>query len=71
MQLTNSTDDNLIRTSDVRARYGGVSHMWVERRLADDPNFPRPVYIAKRRFWRLGDLVNWERGLPVRQTIAA
>jgi hypothetical protein len=55
------TDDTLIRAADVRKRYGGVSHMWIERRLADDPNFPKPLYISKRRFWRLGDLVAWER----------
>jgi hypothetical protein len=55
------TDDTLIRTGDLRKRYGNCSHMWVERRLADDPNFPRPLYISRRRFWRLGDLVAWER----------
>jgi predicted DNA-binding transcriptional regulator AlpA len=54
-------DDVLVREADVRKRYGGVSSMWIYRRLADDPNFPRPIYIAKRRFWRLGDLVAWER----------
>jgi hypothetical protein len=58
------TADTLLRTAHVRKRYGDVSHMWVERRLADDPNFPKPMYIAKRRFWRLGDLVQWERSLP-------
>jgi hypothetical protein len=59
--------DTLVRTADVRKRYGGVSHMWVERRLSDDASFPKPLYIAKRRFWRLGDLVAWERGLAARQ----
>lgn len=61
-----SADDTLLRTTHVRARYGSVSHMWIERRLADDPNFPRPLYIAKRRFWRLADLINWERTLAAR-----
>lgn len=64
-------DDTLLRTAHVRARYGNVSHMWVERRLADDPKFPKPLYIAKRRFWRLGDLVQWERTLATRETVAA
>jgi hypothetical protein len=59
--ITMDADDTLLPTAKVRSRYGGVSAMWVERRLADDPNFPKPIYIAKRRFWRLGDLVAWER----------
>ncbi|MFK4382517.1 hypothetical protein [Bradyrhizobium sp. USDA 223] len=64
-----SADDPnaLIPTAQVRARYGGVSHMWVERRLKDDPDFPRPLYIAKRRFWRLGELAAWERSVAARR----
>ena len=54
-------DDQHISTAQLRQRYGGVSHMWPERRLADDPDFPKPTYIAKRRYWRLGDLIAWER----------
>lgn len=62
----------LIRTSQLRARYGGVSHMWVERRLKDDPTFPRPIYIARLRFWRLGELAAWERDVAARrQPVAA
>lgn len=63
MHSTDQSADSLLRTAHVRKRYGDVSHMWVERRLADDPNFPRPIYIAKRRFWRLGALIQWENGL--------
>jgi hypothetical protein len=70
MHPNQSTDDTLLRTAHVRARYGDVSHMWVERRLADDPNFPKPLYIAKRRFWRLGDLLRWERELVARGAAA-
>jgi predicted DNA-binding transcriptional regulator AlpA len=55
-----SEDDVLMRTADLRKRYGGVSAMWVERRLSDDPTFPKPIYIASRRFWRLAQLVAWE-----------
>ena len=64
------SNDTLLRAGDVRARYGNVSHMWLVRRLADDPDFPRPVYIAKRRFWRLGELVTWERVLASRPVAA-
>lgn len=67
---TANDDDTLIPTAQVRARYGGVSHMWIERRLADDPLFPRPLYIAKRRYWRVAELSAWER-IAARQRVAA
>jgi hypothetical protein len=59
--MGNEADNTLMTTAMVRARYGNVSHMWIERRLNDDSEFPKPLYIAKRRFWYLNDLVAWER----------
>jgi hypothetical protein len=56
-----SEHDVLIPSAKVRKRYGDVSAMWIERRLTSDPTFPRPLYIAKRRFRRLAQLVAWER----------
>ena len=54
----------LIPAADVRRRYGGVSHMWLERRLANPRSgFPRPLYIGPRRYWRLAELVAWEQTL--------
>jgi predicted DNA-binding transcriptional regulator AlpA len=50
-----------LTTRQVRHRYGGVSHMWIERRLLDDPDFPKPVYFGRRRFWLLAALKTWER----------
>jgi hypothetical protein len=57
------TPSTLIPIAQVRSRYGGVSDMWVERRLKGDLGFPKPVYISKRRYWRLDDLITWERSL--------
>jgi predicted DNA-binding transcriptional regulator AlpA len=48
-----------ITARDVRELCGGVSDMWLWRRLHDDPSFPRPTYIARRRFWREADVINW------------
>jgi hypothetical protein len=45
--------------------------MWVERRLKDDPTFPKPIYITNRRFWRVADLIVWERAQVVRPAMAA
>jgi predicted DNA-binding transcriptional regulator AlpA len=59
--MNTESDDTLLRAGDVRKRYGGASDMWIYRRLADDPSFPRPIYISRRRFWRVNELVQWER----------
>jgi hypothetical protein len=35
--------------------------MWLWRRLRDDTKFPRPIEIRKRRYWKLSELIAWER----------
>jgi predicted DNA-binding transcriptional regulator AlpA len=50
-----------LTAAQVRARYGGVSHMWLVRRLADDPNFPRAVKLGRLRFFDEAELEAWER----------
>ncbi len=61
-----------VKMADLRVRYGGVSHMWVERRLKSDATFPRPaLLVGKRRFWRLNDLEAWERSAAARGVTAA
>lgn len=56
----NPIDDRYLSSKHVRERYGNVSHMWIERRLVDS-QFPVPVYFGRRRFWKLSDLLEWER----------
>jgi predicted DNA-binding transcriptional regulator AlpA len=46
-------------------RYDNRSHMWLERRLRSDPNFPKPIKIGPRRFFRLSDLEAYERQCAV------
>ncbi len=65
--MRNHYDDErpvLIPVAKVCERFGGVSQMWVNRRLKDDPLFPQPVYISKRRFFRVDELDAYERALP-------
>jgi hypothetical protein len=57
-------DDTLYSGVRLRRHFGGVSHMWLRRRLQTDANFPRPVYIGSIPFYRLGDVRRWEAGLP-------
>ena len=62
--MTQDDDDTFLPVAKVRARYGGVSDMWLWRKLhGKDSDFPKPVYMGKRRFWRLGDLRAYERRL--------
>jgi hypothetical protein len=62
----NAITPTLIPAAQVRARYGDVSHMWIERRLNDDSGFPRPRYIGRLRFWLLEELEVWERSLATK-----
>ena len=62
--MDNNEGASLVPIQKVRARYGDVSAMWVERRLRDESGFPKPHYIGRLRFWRLSDLIAWERALP-------
>lgn len=42
-------------------RYGGRSDMWLKRIMESDPEFPRPMIINRLRYFRVADLVAWER----------
>jgi predicted DNA-binding transcriptional regulator AlpA len=49
-----------IQAAAVRDMLGGVSDMWLWRRLNDPAaNFPRPIYINKRRFWIEAEIADW------------
>lgn len=52
-------------------RFGGVSHMWLERRLAKDPGFPRATKFGRLRFFRLSEVVAWERAAAAKSSHAA
>ena len=50
-----------LTSTQVAARYGSVSQMTIWRWLRDkERNFPQPIYLGRRRFWRLADLEAWE-----------
>jgi hypothetical protein len=65
------SEDALITAGQVRERFGGVSDMWLHRRLHDNSGFPLPIYIGRLRFWRVAELRAWEekqRRSPIRRT---
>lgn len=53
-------DEKLIPAATVRELCGGVSDMtlwrWLENPALD---FPRPIYISRRRYWRHADVLAW------------
>jgi hypothetical protein len=59
-----------LSTRQVRDRYGGVSAMWVERRLQSDPRFPRPKKFGRLRFFELSRLEEYERAIAAKEATA-
>lgn len=51
---------NLLSANAVRTMCGDVSDMTIWRWLHDPAlNFPKPLYISKRRYWREDDILEW------------
>jgi predicted DNA-binding transcriptional regulator AlpA len=54
-------DDTLLTSAQVRARVGDRSNMCIWRWMRDPRvQFPRPVKMNSRNYWRLGDLRQWQ-----------
>nr|WP_090158660.1 AlpA family phage regulatory protein [Loktanella sp. DSM 29012] len=50
----------LISSFAVRELCGGVSNMTIWRWLQDpDMNFPKPIKIGRRNYWREADMIVW------------
>lgn len=59
-QVTPPDPHKRINAARVCAICGGVSDMTLWRWLNDPAlNFPKPVYICRRRYWREADVVVW------------
>lgn len=53
-------DDRLISAPKLQDRHD-ISHMTLWRRLNDPKlNFPRPLIINRRRYFRLSEIEAWE-----------
>jgi predicted DNA-binding transcriptional regulator AlpA len=51
-----SDSPTLLNARGVRRYFGNVSHMWIVRRIDGDPQFPKPIYLGRCRYWRVADL---------------
>lgn len=69
--MPNTTpDEQFLPARHVWERYGVTQmslHRWV-----NDPalGFPAPIYFGRFRYWRLADLLAWERSRPRGRTRA-
>ena len=57
--MQHQATDTFLNSRQVRERYGHASEMWLWRRERDG-DFPRPLRIRGRRFWRLSELIAYE-----------
>ena len=54
-------NEALLNSAQTKARCGNVTDMCIWRWLRDPRvQFPQPVKINKRNYWRLGDLRAWQ-----------
>ena len=54
-------DDYYLAAPRVRRRYGGISDMTLWRWLQDERmDFPIPIVINSRRYWKASELAKWE-----------
>ena len=51
-------------------RYANRSHMWLERMLQKDSTFPRPVKFGRLRFFKIDELIDWERKAAAKSRVA-
>ena len=66
--MTEKSPDTLLTSSQVRTMFGGISDMTLWRWLSlPEMSFPKPIYIARRRFWREVDIKAWQ---DTQQTIS-
>lgn len=68
--VAQNAQDELLPAAQVRRRYG-VSDMTVFRWVNDQKlGFPQPLYINKRRYWRVADLQAFEDRQSLRKEAA-
>jgi hypothetical protein len=52
-----------ITAAQVCSRYGGRSFMWLNRKIQNDPTFPRPSYDGRIRLFRLSEFDDYDRSM--------
>jgi hypothetical protein len=55
------SDAKWMTALQLRARYGGKSHMWIVRKLKNDPDFPRPSYDGRMQIFNIAEFDEYDR----------
>lgn len=58
-----------IQAAQVRSLCGGISDMTLWRWI-NDRDFPQPIYIGGRRYWKESDVSNWLDAQPAERGVA-
>ena len=62
MQNHPEQDEVFLKSGSVRERYDNASGSWLHRQVKNPASgFPRPIYINGVRYWRLSELLEFER----------
>ena len=61
--------DKRIQAATVRALCGDISDMTLWRWI-NERDFPKPIYIARRRYWRESDVLEWLEAQPAERGAA-
>jgi hypothetical protein len=56
-------NDTFLTSRQLRQRYGNVSQQWLWRREKENSGFPRALRIQNRKYWRLSELIAYEKEL--------
>jgi hypothetical protein len=48
-------------STQLRARYGNRSHMWIVRNLKNNPDFPRPSYHGRMQIFSVKEFDEYDR----------
>jgi hypothetical protein len=60
--MPSPTTEKYLTANQLRDRWGGCSHMFIERRIVSDPDFPRPIkFGGRKRFFSLDQVEKYER----------
>ena len=63
--ITPDIDGEFITARQTCQRYGGMTDMTLWRWINDPAmGFPRPYYFGRIRFWKMAELLDWEKIQP-------
>jgi hypothetical protein len=60
-----------LTAAQVRARYGGLSDMWLWTKNRNDASFPKPIYQGRLRLYSVQELDAYDRNLILKRSGAS